>query len=80
MADVITNSKTLKIETVFVDGDTRTITLRNPKSDITESEITALNTFMQSNNVLIGDKAEGTFGKINEVRIVNEQRRELDLS
>ncbi len=80
MADVQTNTQTLKIEGLFVDGDTRTITLKNPKSNITTSEILALQTFMQANNVIIGDRYSGTFGRIESVTRVNEQRTTIDLS
>lgn len=80
MADVQTNTETLKIEGLFVDGDTRTITLKNPKSNITTSEILTLQTFMQANNVIIGDKYGGTFGRIESVTRVNEQRTTIDLS
>lgn len=80
MADVQTNTQTLKVENLFVDGDTRTITLKNPKSNITASEILTLQTFMQANNVIIGDKYGGTFGRIESVTRVNEQRTKIDLS
>lgn len=80
MADVQTNTQTLKIEGLFVDGDTRTITLKNPKSNITTSEILTLQTFMQANNVIIGDRYAGTFGRIESVTRVNEQRTTIDLS
>lgn len=67
MASYTTETSELKIDTLFVDGDTRTITLKNPKSTIAESEITELNAFIQENNLLVGDKAGGTFGKIKKV-------------
>lgn len=80
MADIRTNTESLKIEGLFVDGDTRIITLKNPKSSITTSEILALQTFMQANNVIIGDRYEGTFGRIESVTRVTEQRTVVDLS
>lgn len=80
MADIQTNTQSLKIEGLFVDGDTRTITLKNPKSSITTSEIKSLETFMQANNVIIGDRYAGTFGRIESVTRVTEQRTEIDLS
>lgn len=80
MADVQQNTTTLKVESLFVDGDTRTISLKNPKSNITTSEILNLQTFMQANNVIIGDSYGGTFGRIQSVTKVTEQRTTLDLS
>lgn len=80
MADTVTNTRSLKIDTLFVDGDTRTITAKNPKPDIQTSEIEELNAYIQANNLLVGDKYDGTFAKITEVRVVEESRVKLDLS
>lgn len=78
MADITTSSTTLKIENLFVDGDTRTITLKNPKQTITTQEILDLQSFMQQNNIIIGDKYSGTFGKIGTVKRVGETKTYLD--
>lgn len=80
MADIVTQSSTLKIENLFVDGDTRTITLKNPKSGITTGEITSLESFMRTNNIIIGDKYGGTFGRIQSVNKIDETRINLDWS
>lgn len=80
MADVQTNSTTLKIDNLFVDGDTRIITLKNPKQNISASEINALQNFMQANNVIVGDRYSGTFGRIESITRVTEQRTAIDLS
>lgn len=80
MADTVKAETTLRIENMFVDGDTRAIVLKNPKATIQSSEITELNAFMQANNVLIGDKAQGTFGRIKSATTVNKQTIQLDLN
>lgn len=80
MADIVTQSSTLKIENLFVDGDTRTITLKNPQSEITTGAITALESFMRTNNIIIGDKYGGTFGRIQSVEKIDETRINLDWS
>ncbi len=80
MADIIQDSETLKIEQLFVDGDTRTQTLKNPKSNITTQEIENIQNFIRANSLIIGDKYGGTFGKIQTVKRVREQRVRLDLS
>lgn len=80
MADITTNSSVLKIENLFVDGDTRTVTLKNPKSTITTSEIQTLDNYLRNNNLLIGDKWGGNFGRIVEVKRVTTTRKFLDLS
>lgn len=80
MADISTNEATLKIENYFVDGDTRTISLKNPKSEITTSEIAELETFMRTNNIIVGDKMAGTFGKIEKVTRINTRKTYLDFT
>lgn len=80
MADTIKTSAELKIDNYFVDGDTRIITLKNPKAEITTSDIEDLQTFLRANNVLIGDKVGGTFGKISSVTRVTQTRTAMDIS
>lgn len=79
MADLIKTETTLRIDTVFVDGDTRTITLKNPRDSLTSSDISSLNTFMQTNNIIVGDKAGGTFGKIKAATTVQKNTITLDI-
>ena len=80
MADVVKTSLSLIIENVFVDGDTRSVTLKNPRSDISESQITDLNSFLQETNILIGDKDGATFGRIRKVTRRNTTTTYLDIS
>lgn len=79
MADTVSYSNELKIETLFVDGDTRTFSVKNPKTTVTSSNISALNTFMQENNILVGDKYGGRFGRIQTAKKVNKSTVTLDL-
>lgn len=80
MADIVTSSEELKVDFLFVDGDNRTQTLKNPKSTITTEEIDELNAFIRANNLVIGDKGNGTFGKIQKVRRVSVLKTKLDLT
>ena len=80
MADVVKTSRSLIIENVFVDGDTRSVTLKNPRSDISESQITDLNSFLQETNILIGDKDGATFGRIRKVTRRSSTTTYLDIS
>lgn len=84
MADTIKTAYTLDIECLFVDGDTRTIKLQNPKSTIETSEITALNTLILngggSNSLLIGDRTSADFYRIDTVTKVNTTTTTLDLT
>lgn len=80
MADVTATSRTLKIGNYFVDGDTRTISLKNPRGGISTADIQELETFMRTNNIIQGDKMQGTFGKITEAKIVTETKTYLDFT
>ncbi len=84
MADKTTSTDELKIENLFVDGDTRTITLKNPKDTITTAEITALETLILngggSASILIGEKYGGDFRRIEEVRRIEKAVTEFDLT
>lgn len=84
MADTTTTTNELKIENLFVDGDTRTITLKNPKATIETSEITALETLIKNGDgttsILIGDKYGSDFKQIWEVRKTSKTTTDFDLS
>lgn len=80
MADIVTQDSTLVFEFMFVDGDTRTQKLKNPKATITENEIAELNAYIQANNLVIGDKGGATFGKIAKVTKRNEVITKLDIN
>ena len=79
MADTVSYSNELKIEALFVDGDTRTFSIKNPKANIAQSDISSLNTFMQTNNIIVGDKYGGRFGRISQASKVNKSTVTLDL-
>ena len=80
MADVVKTAYNLVIETVFVDGDTRTLTIKNPRSTISQSDITDLNSYMQETNILIGDKDGAPFGRIKKVTRRSSTTTYLDIS
>lgn len=79
MADTVSQSSELKMEALFVDGDTRTLNVKNPKANITQANITALNTLMQTNNLIVGDKYGGRFGRLTYAAKVDKTTVNLDL-
>lgn len=79
MADTTSYGRELKVETMFVDGDTRTFNVKNPKSNIDQTDIANLNAFMQTNNILVGDKYGGRFGKITQATTIDKTTTTLDL-
>lgn len=84
MAHEITTTNELKINNLFVDGDTRTITLKNPKNTITTQEITGLEALILNGtgeaSLLIGDKYGSDFKRIQEVRRVTQKKIDYDIS
>ena len=79
MADTTKTTKNLKVDCDFVDGDTRAFNIKNPKSTLTASDITDLNTYMQVNGVLIGDKMSATFLRISKASTVTKTTVNLDI-
>lgn len=77
--DTIKSSNSLLIECMFRDGDTRTITLRSPKKNISASEIQNLEVFMLENKIIIGDKEGSDFWKIKRAVKRNSATTYLDL-
>ena len=79
MADTTKTTSVLNIECSFLDGDTRTITLKNPRTGISSSDIASLETFIQENNLVIGDRANSDFRKIKKAFIRHMTTTNLDL-
>lgn len=56
MADIQKTTYDLKIGFQFEDDDTRLVTLKNPKSNLTVNTIKEVTDYFISNKVIIGDK------------------------
>ena len=80
MADIVINANQLRLEAAFVDGDTRTITIKNPLMTLTRSDIQNYSDFIAANNLLVGDKTGAAFGRITKGRIVLKTVTHLDLN
>ena len=86
MADKLTTTYELKFEWLFQDGDTRVTTLKNPKNEITTSEVTELQALILDATsetptpLLIGDKAGSNFRRINLVTRETKLVTNIDLS
>lgn len=80
MADTVGTTYSLQIENYFVDGDTRTFNVPNPNTASNLSEkISALNTFMQAKNAIIGDKYGSTFGRITKATTVTTTTTKVEI-
>lgn len=80
MPDITTTSQTLDIEYGFVDGDTRTSKIKNPKANITSEEIEDLNTFLRANNAIVGDRYGSTFARINSAKRISKTTTTFDIN
>jgi len=78
MATKVTTSNQLKMIADFDGNDSRTITLNNPKPNLTPQDITTFAT--AATNVLIGDKAGGVFTGIRAAAYVETAVHDLDLT
>lgn len=84
MADKISTSSTLNIQTAYKDTDTRIIKLKNPRDNISTGDITALETLIRngsdgSESLLIGDKRGSDFLQIDQVTRINKTTLTFDL-
>lgn len=77
----ITTVNELKIELNFADGDTRVFRLKNPINDDVQLQqrIGDINTLILSGQLLIGDKAAGTFTGIYRATKIRRTTRTFDL-
>ena len=82
MADQVSTSRTMKVETAFVDGDTRTFNIPNPNTadEQLADKVANLNTFIRANSMLVGDKDGATFAQINKATIINKTISNLDIT
>ncbi len=79
MADTVKSSNDLKMEFGFYDGDTRTVTLENPRPDLTAADIKAVGTLAKNTNPIIGDKGGARVVGINTAKIFEKTDYNLDL-
>lgn len=81
MADKITTTRTMKIETAFVDGDTRNFNVPNPNTadEQLSDKIAQLNAYIRANSILVGDREGATFAQINKATIITKATTNLDL-
>lgn len=79
MADKITQNSTLNLNAVFYDGDTRAISLDNPKANITAAQIKALAATTKTTQAIIGDKGSAAFVGFDAAEVLNKKTTQFDL-
>ncbi len=80
MADKITMTTTLSVETIYTDADTRTFNLPNPRAGLSSADITNLSNYLAENNLLIGDKTGAQFGRITKATKISKETTLLDIT
>ena len=78
MPDTIKTTNDLKVLVGFVDEDDRTITINNPKANLTWSNIASLES--AAANVLIGDKYAAKFSRVKTAKYVDTTITTLDIT
>lgn len=79
MADVIKTRGTLQMVAEFTDGDDRTLSLDNPRADISATEINALSKLIKDNQLILGDKTGANFTRIKTAQKVTITETLLDI-
>lgn len=77
MADTISEQVRLVILAGFADEDDRSISMPNPKANISEQEILNLNELAK--DVLIGDRYGAAFTSIKSVKKITTRRTDYEL-
>jgi len=77
MADTVKYSRAIKLLAGFTDGDERTISLEDPRADITAADINALNSL--ASGVIIGDKFGAPFQTFKDAGIQESTTVYLDI-
>lgn len=81
MADKTTDEYSLQMSAEFADGDTRTISVSDPSSaESLGAAVYSLQSFLQNNSVIIGDKAGATFTRFAYANKVTKRKTVLDLN
>ena len=79
MADKITQVNELALVAKFVDGDTRTLKIDNPKENLTATQIKAVAAVAKTSNPIIGDKGGADFYDFITAEVTKKKKTELDL-
>lgn len=79
MADKVTEVSELKLDFAFYDGDTRNLTIDNPRDDITVAQLLALGNTAKTTGAIIGDKAAAACVGLRGAKTIRKVTTNLDL-
>ena len=77
MADTVKTASSLKWELNFADGDTRAVTLKNPRSNVTLADLTTV--MSTHGSIFAGDQNGASYTGFTNPRIVDVTTRILDI-
>lgn len=79
MADKVTRTSELKLDFAFFDGDSRTVSVDNPRSDVTVAQLLAVGNAAKTTQAIIGDKASAACVGLQGAKAVAKEVTTLDL-
>lgn len=79
-ADTVISSNVANLLVDFYDGDNRTLTIDNPRSDLTASDVRAFETTLKTTQPLIGDKTGASVTGVSKCTIVEKVDVKFDLA
>lgn len=79
-ADTVTSSSEGKLKVKFYDGDDRTITINDPKSNLDAAKVNTFVNWLKSSQAIIGDKTGASLVGAESFFITDKMVTRLDLS
>ena len=80
MADTVKSTSALQLEFSFSDGDTRTVSIDEPKTSINLGATAAqIGSYVKEHNILLGDKTGANSKGLQNARLVNQTTTKLDI-
>ncbi len=79
-ADTVTSSSTANLIVEFYDGDNRTLSIDDPRSDLSAEEVHSFATVLRNTQPLVGDKTGASITGISKCTIVEKTDVKFDLA
>ena len=79
-ADTVTSSCEGKLVVEFYDGDNRTLSVPNPKTNLTATQVNAVVNQMVTDQPLIGDKFGASIVGASSFKVIEKTETKLDLA
>ena len=80
MADTISSASVLNNILAFDDGETRTVNIDNPKTNLTKAEVEDWFNHAKNNNLLLSEKGGASLAGIKTSQALDRTQTVLDLN